>query len=91
MTFLVNWSFALLFGIPGGRWGTPLGMVFGATYMFGPMLVAILLQKGVYHEPVKGPLRTSLRLNRWFLVLWLHDLKPAKADGSIEDMGIVQS
>jgi len=23
LTFLANWSFALLFCVPGGRWGTP--------------------------------------------------------------------
>ena len=39
--------------------------------MFVPMIVAILLQKGVYREPVKEPLGISFRLNRWFLVAWL--------------------
>jgi membrane protease YdiL (CAAX protease family) len=70
LTFLVNWSFALLFFGLGGRWGRPAGMAFGATYMFGPMLVALLLQKGLYHEPVQGPLGISFRLNRWFLIAW---------------------
>jgi len=152
LTFLVNWSFALLFCVLGGRWGTPVGMAFGAAYMFVPMIVAILLQKKVCREPVKGPLGISFRLNRWFLVawllppvialvtfgvslllpgieyspqmqglsialirggsdlttgvtglpgfvvlaaviliLWLRDSKPAGADESIENMGIVQS
>jgi membrane protease YdiL (CAAX protease family) len=77
LTFLVNWSFALLFFVLGGRWGTPVGIAFGAAYMFVPMIVAILLQKGVYREPVKAPLGISLRLNRWFLVAWL--LPPAIA------------
>ncbi len=71
LTFLVNWSFALLFYALGGRWGTPVGMAFGAAYMFVPMLVAILLQKKVYHEPVQEPLGISFRLSRWFLVAWL--------------------
>ena len=70
LTFLGNWSFALLFWVLGGRWGTPAGTAFGAAYMFVPMVVAILLQRGVYHEPVKGPLGISFRLNRWFLVAW---------------------
>jgi membrane protease YdiL (CAAX protease family) len=38
--------------------------------MFVPMLVALLLQKGVYRESVKKPLGISFRLNRWFLVAW---------------------
>ncbi len=71
LTFLVNWSFALLFFVSGGRWGTPVGLAFGAAYMFVPMLVALLLQKGIYHEPVKEPLGISFRPNRWFLIAWL--------------------
>jgi len=71
LTFVVNWLLALVFFVLGGRWGTPAGMAFGASYMFVPMLVTILLQKGVYHEPLKEPLGISFRLNRWFLVAWL--------------------
>jgi membrane protease YdiL (CAAX protease family) len=70
LTFAVNWSLALLFYGLGGRWGTPAGIAFGAAYMFVPMLVAILVQKGIYHERVKEPLGISFRLNRWFLVAW---------------------
>jgi uncharacterized protein len=77
LTFLVNWSLALLFFGLGGRWHSPVGIAFGVTYMFVPMIVALLLQKGVYREPVKGPLGISFRLNRWFLVAWL--LPPALA------------
>jgi membrane protease YdiL (CAAX protease family) len=70
LTFLANWSFALCFFVLGGRWGTPGGIAFGAAYMFVPMLVALVLLKGVYHEPVREPLGISFRLNRWFLVAW---------------------
>lgn len=37
LTFLVNWSLALLFFALGGHWYTPVGMVAGAFYMFVPM------------------------------------------------------
>jgi uncharacterized protein len=70
LTFLGNWSFAWLFVALGGRWGTPASVAFGTAYMFVPMAVAILLQRGVYHEPVVGPLGISFRLNRWFLMAW---------------------
>jgi membrane protease YdiL (CAAX protease family) len=70
LTFLGNWSFAWLFLALGGRWGTPVGTAFGAAYMFVPMAVAILLQRGIYHQPVLGPLGVSFRPNRWFLVAW---------------------
>lgn len=71
LTFFVNWSCAGMFFVLGGRWGTPVGTAFGAAYMFVPMIVAILLQKGVYREPVRKPLGISFRLNRWFLAAWL--------------------
>ena len=71
LTFLVNWSLALLFFALGGRWHTPAGIAFGATYMFVPMSVAILVQRGIYREPIREPLGVSFRLNRWFLVAWL--------------------
>ncbi|MBM4028358.1 MAG: CPBP family intramembrane metalloprotease [Planctomycetes bacterium] len=71
LTFLVNWSLAWLFYSLGGRWGTPVGMAFGAAYMFVPMVVALTLQRGVYREPIKQPLGISFRLNRWFMVAWL--------------------
>jgi len=70
LTFLVNWSLALLFVALGGRLQSPIGILFGAAYMFVPMTVAILLQKGAFREPVKGPLGISFRLNRWFLLAW---------------------
>jgi membrane protease YdiL (CAAX protease family) len=71
LTFLVNWSCAWLFFTWGGRWGTPSASAFGAAYMFVPMLVALLVQKGLCHEPVMEPLGISFRLNRWFLAAWL--------------------
>ncbi|MCU0917069.1 MAG: CPBP family intramembrane metalloprotease [Planctomycetes bacterium] len=71
LTFLVNWSFALLFFALRGRLHSSVGIAFGATYMFVPMTVALLLQKGVYREPLQEPLGISFRLNRWFLIAWL--------------------
>jgi membrane protease YdiL (CAAX protease family) len=71
LTFLVNWPLALLFFALGGRWYTPAGMAVGALYMFVPMGVVILVQRGIYHEPICEPLGVSFRLNRWFLVAWL--------------------
>jgi membrane protease YdiL (CAAX protease family) len=77
LTFLANWSLALLFIASGGRFRTPAGLAFGASYMFVPLGVAILLQKGIYKQPVVRPLGVSFRLNRWFLIAWL--LPPAVA------------
>jgi len=71
LTFLVNWSLALLFFTLGGRWHTPAGMAMGTLYMLVPMAVTILVQKGIYGEPVCEPLGVSFRPNRWFLIAWV--------------------
>lgn len=71
LTFLVNWSLALLFFALGGRWYTPAGMAIGVAYMFVPMGMAFPVQRGICREPIREPLAVSFRLNRWFLLAWL--------------------
>jgi len=71
LTFLVSWLMALLFFAFGGKWNTPASIVMAVCYMFIPMIIAIIVQKVIYKEPIKGPLGISFKLNRWFLVAWL--------------------
>jgi len=52
-----------------------------AAYMFVPMIMAIIVQRLIYKEPVKEPLGISFKLNRWFVVAWL--LPPVVALASI--------
>jgi uncharacterized protein len=77
LTFLANWLMAGLFFALGGRWGSPASLAFAASYMFVPMVMAIIVQKFIYKEPLMQPLGISFKLNRWFLVAWL--LPPAIA------------
>ena len=71
LTFLVSWLMVLLFFAFGGKWNTPASIVMAVCYMFVPMIIAIIVQKLIYKEPVKEPLGISFKLNRWFLVAWL--------------------
>jgi membrane protease YdiL (CAAX protease family) len=71
LTFFVSWSLAVLFFALGGKWGTIGSLVMAAGYMFIPTVVAIIVQKFIYKEPLKQPLGISFRLNWWFLVAWL--------------------
>jgi membrane protease YdiL (CAAX protease family) len=71
LTFLVSWLMAILFFTFGGKWMTPASLVIAVIYMFVPMVIAIIVQKFIYKEPVKKPLGISFKLNRWFLVAWL--------------------
>ncbi len=49
----------------------PGSVIIATAYMFIPMVVAIIVQKVMYKEPVKEPLGISFKINRWFLVAWL--------------------
>lgn len=71
LTFLVNWLMAALFFAFGGKWGSPASLAMAASYMFVPMIIAIIVQKVIYKEHIKKPLGISFKLNRWFLVAWL--------------------
>ncbi len=71
LTFLANWLMAALFFALGGRWGSPASLALAAAYMFVPMVMAIVVQKFIYKEPLMQPLGISFKLNRWFLVAWL--------------------
>lgn len=81
LTFFVSWSMAGLFFALGGKWGTIAALVMATGYMLVPMVVAIIVQKLIYKEPLKEPLGISFRLNWWFLVAWL--LAPVIAFASI--------
>jgi len=71
LTFLANWLMAALFFALGYKWGSPASLAFAAAYMFVPMVMAIVVQKFIYKEPLMQPLGISFKLNRWFLVAWL--------------------
>ncbi|MGQ9628710.1 MAG: lysostaphin resistance A-like protein [bacterium] len=77
LTFFFSWLIAALFFVLGGKWNTPSSLIVAVIYMFVPMSVAIVVQKFIYKEPVKGPLGISFKFNLWFLVAWL--LPPAIA------------
>jgi membrane protease YdiL (CAAX protease family) len=69
-TYLFSWLLAFLFYGLGGIPATPADVVMKAVYMFVPMTMAIIVQKGIYKQTLRQPLRISFHLNRWFLVAW---------------------
>jgi len=71
LTFPVSWLMATLFFAFGGKWGSPASLLVSAGYMLIPMIMAIIVQKVIYKEPIKETLGISFKLNRWFLVAWL--------------------
>jgi membrane protease YdiL (CAAX protease family) len=71
LAFSFSWLLAAGFYAAGGRLGTPAASLVLVLYMFMPMTAAIVVQKIIYREALKGPLGISFRPNRWFLVAWL--------------------
>ncbi|MFC1905496.1 CPBP family intramembrane glutamic endopeptidase [Chloroflexota bacterium] len=70
LTFVINYLMVILFLALGGKWDMTSSMTLGTAYMFIPMIVAIIVQKGIYKEPLIGPLGISWKLNWWWLLAW---------------------
>jgi membrane protease YdiL (CAAX protease family) len=71
LTFAADWLMAGVFYLFGGRLETTPAVFMAVAYMFVPMIMAVVVQKLVYHEPLKEPLGISFRLNPWWLAAWL--------------------
>lgn len=71
LTFFFNYLLVVLYFVLGGKWVMPSSLIVATTYMFIPMIMAIVVQKLIYKEPLREPLGISFKLNRWFLVAWL--------------------
>jgi len=70
LTFLLSYLLVFTYLALGGKWVMPGSLIIATAYMFIPMVVAIIVQKVMYKEPIKKPLGISFKLNRWFLVAW---------------------
>lgn len=71
LTFACSWLLAGGYYALGGRLNQPAALAVMLVYMFMPMTAAIIVQKVIYKQPLRGPLGISFRPNRWFLVAWL--------------------
>ncbi|MGD0355326.1 MAG: CPBP family intramembrane glutamic endopeptidase [Dehalococcoidia bacterium] len=68
LTFLLDWLMVLLYVAMGGK--DEEVAFLAAAYMFMPMAIAFVVQKGIFKEPVIQPLGISFRINSWFFVAW---------------------
>jgi membrane protease YdiL (CAAX protease family) len=71
LTFSLNWLMATLFFMLFSLQNRLAFLAMAIAYMFVPMVMALVVQKLIYKETVKGPLGISFRLNRWWAVAWL--------------------
>jgi len=71
LTFFFSYLLVILYLALGGDWVMPGSLIVATAYMFIPMIIAFVVQRLMYKEPLREPLGISFKLNRWFLVAWL--------------------
>lgn len=71
LTFFFNYLLVILYFALGGKWVMPGSLIVATSYMFIPMIVAVVVRKFIYKEQLREPFGISFKLNRWFLVAWL--------------------
>jgi len=69
ITLLISYGLAFLFFALGGQLNTVGGTVMAVVYMFIPMTVTMVIQKGIYKLPIRE-LGVSWKFNKWFFAAW---------------------
>jgi CAAX protease family protein len=70
LTFFFCWIILPIYFALGGKFNSPYTLPVLLIYMFVPMTMAIIVQRVVYHEPVREPLGIRFKWNRWFFYAW---------------------
>ncbi len=71
LAYAIAWIIVGGYVFAGGVWGSPSSIFVGVAMMWAPAIAAIVVQRGIYGEPIRGPLGVSFSPNRWLLVAWL--------------------
>lgn len=70
LTFFFCWIILPIYFALGGKFTSAWTLAVLLIYMFVPMTMAMIVQKGIYHEPLRVPLGISFKWNRWFFFAW---------------------
>lgn len=68
ITFLLSLISAGVFKALGYDFIGVSAMIFGALYMFIPLISVLIVEKGIYNEAIIRPLNISFKLNWWFAI-----------------------
>ena len=70
LTFLISFSLVGIYILTGRGYSDRIAFtILGATYMFVPMISAIIVKKAIHHEKL-GDLLISFKVNKWFFIAW---------------------
>lgn len=81
ITFGLSWTMALVYWLAGGSTNTASTPYFimTITFMFTPMISALLVQKLIFKQDIKKSLGVNFKWNRWWTIAWLLPLVIALA------------
>lgn len=72
LTFVISFSLVGLYKLFGGHYDNKISAtILAVTYMFIPMICAIIVEKVIHKETLKTNLLISFKINKWFFVAWL--------------------
>lgn len=72
LTFVISFSLVGLYKLFGGQYDNKIsGTILAVTYMFIPMICAILVEKVIHKETLMTNLFISFKINKWFFIAWL--------------------
>jgi len=72
LTFVISFSLVGLYKLFGGQYDNGVSAtILAVTYMFVPMICAIIVEKVIHKETLNTNLFISFKINRWFFVAWL--------------------
>jgi uncharacterized protein len=72
LTFVISFSLVGLYKLFGGQYDNKISAtILAVTYMFIPMICAILVEKVIHKEKLKTNLFISFKINKWFFIAWL--------------------
>jgi hypothetical protein len=69
MTFLISFSLVGLYKLFGGQYDNKvIATILAVTYMFIPMICAIIVEKMIHKEKLKLNLFISFKINKWLFI-----------------------
>ena len=82
LTFVISFSLVGLFKLFAGQYANKISAtILAITYMFIPMICAILVEKVIHKEKLKPNLFISFKINKWFFIAWL--ITPVMSFGTL--------
>lgn len=68
LTYVLSLALVIIYKYLGGNYGDVFGFVVAILYMFIPLIVVLIVEKGIYKGNIRKTYEVSFRFNWWFVV-----------------------